>query len=126
MPTSFKFLLKSFFNILCSILQIWYLTSNHLYIDILCYEHSVLFILNFHITEFDLCRDWNVRWCPIFRNTCFWDFLLLLFFRLFLFWCNTCHSLCLMFFYLLKKYYMYVKNFELLFFCKFLDKLYKV
>lgn len=76
MPTPSKLLLKSFFNILGSILQIYYFAFYHLDVNIFSYHHCILFVINFHVAKFYVSRYLHV-WCnPIFRDSSSWCFLI--------------------------------------------------
>ena len=91
MPTTFKLLLKSFFYLLSCIFQIGYFIFNHLYIDIFCDQKCILFHLDLHITEFDICWNLEVSWYPVFRYSGSNLFLIISFGLFFLIILLSCH-----------------------------------
>ena len=54
MPAPLELLLKTFFNVLSCIFQICDFVLDHLNIDVLSYQQSVLFHVNLHIAELDV------------------------------------------------------------------------
>ena len=55
MPTSFELFLKPLFDVLGCVFEIGNLVFDHLDVDVLSYEESVFFHLDFHIAKFDIC-----------------------------------------------------------------------
>lgn len=68
MPTSSEFFLKSFFNVLSCIFKICDFSFEHFGIDVLCYQHGIIFHVDFHVTELNISRYLYIRSNPILWN----------------------------------------------------------
>jgi hypothetical protein len=55
MPAAFELLFEVLFYILSSVFEIGNFIFDHLYINILCDLQGVLFHINLHVAEFDVC-----------------------------------------------------------------------
>ena len=70
MPTSLELLLKAFLDLFSRIFEIGDFVFDHLDVDILGDHKRVLLHIGFHVAEFYVCGNLQVRRYPIFGNPC--------------------------------------------------------